>query len=75
MPSERGALVKMGKKLVAARALSAGHVLTEDDLAMKSPGDGLPPYALEQIVGRTLIRPLQPDDDISFEVLSQGEAE
>lgn len=75
MPSERSALLKMGKKLVAARALPAGHVLTEDDLAMKSPGDGLPPYALEQVVGRTLIRPLQVDDDISFEVLSQGEAE
>jgi N-acetylneuraminate synthase/sialic acid synthase len=75
MPSERSALVKMGKKLVAARALRAGHVLSADDIAMKSPGDGLPPYTLEQVVGRTLIRALQPDDDISFEVLSQGEAE
>ena len=75
LPSERSALVKMGKKLVAGRALPAGHVLSADDIAMKSPGDGLPPYALDQVIGRTLIRALQPDDDISFEVLSQGEAE
>ncbi|HEX2218056.1 MAG TPA: N-acetylneuraminate synthase family protein [Gemmatimonadales bacterium] len=75
LPSERSALVKMGKKLVAARALRAGHVLSVDDIAMKSPGDGLPPYVLDQVVGRTLTRALGPDDDISFEVLSQGEAE
>ena len=75
VPSERSALVKMGKKLVAGRALPAGHVLRADDVAMKSPGDGLPPYALDQIVGKTLTRALQPDDDISPEVLTQGEAE
>ena len=65
----------MGKKLVAGRALAVGHVLTEDDVAMKSPGDGLPPYLLDQVVGRTLTRALQPDDNITFEVLAQGEAE
>ncbi len=75
LPSEKSALVKMGKKLVAGRALPVGHVLTAGDIAMKSPGDGLPPSALDQVVGRTLTRALQPDDDISFEALSQGEAE
>jgi sialic acid synthase len=74
-PSEQGPLTKMGKKLVAGRALGVGHVLTEDDVAMKSPGDGLPPYLLDQVVGRTLTRALQPDDNITFEVLAQGEAE
>ena len=75
VPSEQGPLTKMGKKLVAGRALAVGHVLTEDDVAMKSPGDGLPPYLLDQVVGRTLTRALQPDDNITFEVLAQGEAE
>jgi sialic acid synthase len=75
LPSEQGPLLKMGKKLVARRALGIGHVLTEDDLAMKSPGDGLEPYFLDQVVGRTLTRALQPDDNITFEVLAQGEAE
>ncbi len=75
LPSEQSALVKMGKKLVAGRGLPVGHVLTAADVAMKSPGDGLPPSALDQIVGRTLTRALRPDDDISFEVLTRGEAE
>lgn len=75
LPSEVGPLVKMGKKLVAARALAPGHVIAGDDVTMKSPGDGLPPYLLDQIVGRTLTRPLNPDDAITFDVLAQGEAE
>ena len=39
---------------------------------MKSPGDGLPPYLLENVVGRTLRPPLQPDDNITFEILGPG---
>ena len=75
LPSEQDPLLKMGKKLVARRLLTAGHVLTDDDIAMKSPGDGLPPHYLDQVLGRTLLRQLDQDDNISFEVLSQGEGE
>lgn len=75
LPAEQSPLLKMGKKLVAARALGIGHVLSADDVAMKSPGDGLPAYLLDQVVGRTLTRALQPDDTITFEALSQGESE
>lgn len=74
-PSEAAPITKMGKKLVAARPLKAGHVITESDIAMKSPGDGLPPYCLEELVGKTLTRPLAEDDSFSFEVLTQGEGE
>jgi N-acetylneuraminate synthase/sialic acid synthase len=59
LPSEERPLEKMGKKLVAARALPAGHVLASGDLVAKSPADeGLAPYELEGLVGRTLARPL-----------------
>jgi sialic acid synthase len=75
LASEQRPLLKMGKKLVARRSLGAGHVLTEDDIAMKSPGDGLPPYRLGEVLGRTLTRPLQADEAIVFEALVQGEAE
>lgn len=75
LPSEQGALQKMGKKLVAGRALGIGHVLRTEDIALKSPGDGLAPYYLDQVVGRTLTRALQPDDNITFEILAQSEAE
>jgi sialic acid synthase len=49
-------------------------VLGPADVAMKSPGDGLPPYYLEQVLGRTLLAPLEADENITLERLSQGEA-
>jgi len=52
LPVEEQPIRKMGKKLVAARALDAGHVLEAEDLAIKSPADGgLRPYELDRIVG------------------------
>ncbi len=65
-PSETAALEKMGKKIVALRDLAVGHVLQPEDVAFKSPGDGLPPYELDNILGRTLKRALQADDNIGF---------
>jgi N-acetylneuraminate synthase/sialic acid synthase len=67
--SEVAPATKMGKKLVAARDLPAGHVLTAEDIALKSPGDGLPPYELERVLGATLARPLLEDDTLTFEHL------
>jgi sialic acid synthase len=67
LPSEEKPLMKMGKKLVAARDLTAGHVLTVGDLAIKSPADGgLPPYELEHVVGRALARPLSIDEGLTL---------
>lgn len=61
-PNEAPALAKMGKSLVAARDLPAGHVVTLTDIAMKSPGGGIPPYELEQLVGSTLPVPVSEDE-------------
>ena len=73
-PSEQGPILKMSKKLVAARDLPTGHVLTAEDVALKSPGDGLPAHMLDVVVGRTLLRPLKADDTIQLAALGQGEA-
>jgi sialic acid synthase len=75
LPSERQPLLKMGKKLVASRELCVGHVLRAGDVALKSPGDGLSPEHLPEVLGRTVLFPLAPDDDITFEVLGRGEAD
>ena len=64
--SERPAYLKMGKKLVAARDLPAGHLLTSEDIALKSPGDGLPPYELEKILGKVLTKALKVDESITW---------
>lgn len=69
-PREVAAVRKMGKKLVAAHDLPAGRVLTEQDFACKSPGDGLKPYLLGELLGRRLARPLAADEDFSYEILA-----
>jgi N-acetylneuraminate synthase/sialic acid synthase len=69
--SESDAIVKMSKKIVAAHDLPAGHVLTADDVAFKSPGDGLPPRELGRFVGRTLRQPLLADGTLTLEHLEE----
>jgi sialic acid synthase len=67
---EEAPLRKMGKKLVAARDLVAGHVLAEGDIAIKSPADGgLPPYELDGIVGLRLRRALRGEENLALEDL------
>jgi N-acetylneuraminate synthase/sialic acid synthase len=64
---EEQPLRKMGKQLVAARALESGHVLAAGDLVARSPADGgLPPYELDVLLGRRLVRPLTADEAILF---------
>lgn len=72
--TEAPAVRKMGKKLVAARDLPAGHALTERDVVCKSPGDGLKPYQLGEVLGRMLRQPLSADDDIRLDQLSLDDA-
>ena len=72
--SEASPVLKMGKKLVAARDLPAGHVLTIADIAIKSPGDGLPPYYLDQIVGQALSRDVRADQSLTLELVGRPAA-
>ncbi len=65
----------MSKKLVAARDLPAGHVLTEDDIAAKSPGDGLPPSELDRLVGRRLGYPVTEELALTFDILEDPAAD
>ncbi len=64
--SEEAPITKMSKQLVAARNLPAGHVLTADDVAARSPGGGLTPDRLGEVLGRALTAPLALDEAISL---------
>ena len=68
-PSEVNPITKMGKKLVASQNLKAGHTLTISDIAVKSPSDGIPPYELDNVIGKVLRNALSEDDNITFENL------
>lgn len=50
------------RSLVATRDLPAGHQLTEDDLMAKRPAFGLPPQALEWVIGRRLSKAISNDE-------------
>jgi sialic acid synthase len=66
-PSEHAPLVKMSKAVVAARPLPAGHVLTADDLAFRSPGGGLYPYQVDLLLEKVLLRPLGEEEMVRLE--------
>ena len=71
--SEKNPIIKMGKKLVAARDLPTGYTIRREDIALKSPGDGLPPYEMDKVIGRVTRQELKEDDDITYEVLNGAE--
>ncbi len=73
--SEKAPIVKMGKSLVVAHDLPAGHVLGPDDIVMKSPGGGIPPYELEQVLGRVTTKALHEDDFLSYEMIGKANPE
>ena len=73
LPIEASAIMKMGKKIVAARGLPVGHVLSETDLAIKSPGDGLPPTELDRILGRRLLTACGEDAAITLDMLAPAD--
>jgi sialic acid synthase len=76
LPSEERPLQKMGKQLVAARDLPAGHVLAPGDLVAKSPADGgLPPFELDGMLGRTLANPMRAEQAVALgDLTPSGEA-
>ena len=70
--SERKPLNKMTKRLVAARDLPAGHVLTANDITYKVPVESkitpnaLPPYWVDQFIGKKLVVSVKADDILGF---------
>lgn len=68
---EFDAKTKMGKSLYTARKLKKGHILTEKDIAIKSPGvaGGMVPYFFNKIIGKKLKVDLQEETLIYQEQL------
>lgn len=52
---------KMRRSIVASVDMQAGHVITEDNLTAKRPGDGIPVSDYKKLVGRTLNQNIQQD--------------
>lgn len=70
MDKEIKPLFKMGKKLVASRSLKKGTILSDGDITIKSPNDGLSPYEWDNVIGLELKKNLEKDENILFEDLN-----
>jgi len=57
------------KSIHLARSLKKGHILKEDDLIMKRPGDGISPVEVEKVTGRKIKRELSEEHKLSWEDL------
>ena len=63
---EKNPIFKLGKKIVAAKTIEAGSIITRNDIAIKSPGDGLAPYNLNYIIGKNATKTFIKDEDIDL---------
>ncbi|WP_245508579.1 N-acetylneuraminate synthase family protein [Bradyrhizobium zhanjiangense] len=64
----------LAKSLVAARDLPAGTMISESDIAVKSPGQGLSPLKMPALLGRKLTRTMAADDYFFQSDLDEGAA-
>lgn len=68
-PSEQKILPLVRRRIVAARPLQAGEVLTEDCLAYKRAGHGLFAEATDALLGKTINQDLAPDTPLDWPLL------
>lgn len=64
-----GMRTMFGRSLAPRETLAPGTVLTADMLVPKKPASGIPVSALDQVVGRRIVRPVPGDRLLSWEDL------
>ncbi len=52
----------LAKSIIAAKDLSSGTVISKDDILIKSPGQGLSPQRIDELIGKTLKRDMKTED-------------
>lgn len=62
----------LGKSLVCARALNVGDIIQEEDILVRSPGQGLPAYRIDELVG-TPVKFVKEKEDFFFETDLSGD--
>lgn len=70
-PIETEAISRLNarRSIVLARGVPAGHRLEAGDLTYKRPGTGVSPLHWDDILGRSVARPLRADDVLQWEHL------
>lgn len=65
-PCERASFRTSRKSLVAARPIGEGQIITEDMIAIKRPGTGVPASALDEMLGEVADRDYEVDQFLRF---------
>ncbi len=68
--SERNARLKMGKGIYTSRPLEKDTMITWEDICFKSPNTNLPPYRVNEVLGKTLTVDLDEETPLSLEHLA-----
>jgi len=64
---ESSAVQKMGKSLFFSRDVQSGEIISQDMICLKSPGEGIPPSELPQVIGKKITMDLPIETQLSFE--------
>ena len=70
MPSEKNVRAVARKSIIARKNIKKGQTIEKDDLAIKRPGNGIPPSFLERIIGSQAKCDLLPDQLIQWSQLN-----
>jgi N-acetylneuraminate synthase/sialic acid synthase len=68
--SEKAAMVKLGKSIMAKKMIPVGTELEPEHIAFKSPATGMPPYKVYDVLGRTAQKDIATDEEIDLRHLS-----
>ena len=69
LDSEIPARKNARRSLVAKRNLSAGQVITTDDLTWKRPASGISPKDINDVVGKSVTRDVEEDEVLIWEMI------
>ena len=64
--SERKNIEIARKSIVAARPIGAGELLTEENLTVKRPGNGISPMRWNEVVGTRAVQSFNEEDPIQL---------
>jgi N,N'-diacetyllegionaminate synthase len=64
--SELKNVIVVRKSIIAARSLKKGELLTEENLTVKRPGNGISPMLWDETIGKKAMKDFETDDLIEF---------
>jgi len=64
--TEKKNILVARKSIHLVKKLAKGHILTEGDLTMKRPGDGISPMKMEEVIGKKIKKDLETEHKLMW---------